>query len=228
MQRQAGFTLLELMIVVTIIAIIAGIAIPNVLSSRLTANETAAIATLRSISTAQAQFQASAKADIDVDGTGEFGGFREMTARWDIRANPATGKCIPPVLSASFREVAGGSDGAVGRSGYLFRILLPSDTGLAVCVDGDATNFVNVDTDLAETTWCCYAWPLNHGSSGNRTFCMTQAGDIMASEDSSYSGTTPTGLNWAAAFRSSRDSSITGMPATGTRGYDGNFWVQVN
>ena len=66
-RRLAGFTLIELMIVVAIIAIIAAIAIPNLLSARLNANETAAVATLRNISSAQAQFQATAKADAARD-----------------------------------------------------------------------------------------------------------------------------------------------------------------
>lgn len=46
---QAGFTLVEIMIVVAIIALLAAIAIPNVLRGRTTANESAAIGNLRAL-----------------------------------------------------------------------------------------------------------------------------------------------------------------------------------
>ena len=49
---RKGFTLVEIMIVVAIIALLAAIAIPNLLRARLNANEAAAISALRTTSTA--------------------------------------------------------------------------------------------------------------------------------------------------------------------------------
>ena len=50
--NRKGFTLVEIMIVVAIIALLAAIAIPNLLSARMTANTAAAKANVRSLSTA--------------------------------------------------------------------------------------------------------------------------------------------------------------------------------
>ena len=57
--KARGFTLVEIMIVVAIIALIAAIAIPNLLRARHNANETAAIGTMRTLSTACESFRAA-------------------------------------------------------------------------------------------------------------------------------------------------------------------------
>ena len=58
-RNRSGFTLVEIMIVVMIIALLSAIAIPNLLRARVTANDASAQAALKTLSTAMETFGAT-------------------------------------------------------------------------------------------------------------------------------------------------------------------------
>jgi len=228
-----GLTLIELMVVTAVIATIASIAIPNLLGARVTANEATAVATLRTIATAQAQFQASVRVDTDEDGVGEFGYFGEISGATTVRdrfggvAGPAI---TTPILAATFRSV---ENRVVNRGGYLFGMFLPDAAGVGVpeAVSGGADPGNLPDRDHAETSWCCYAWPTTDGVTGTRVFFVNQNGDIVQSKNDganqAYSGA-GAGPEPDAAFVSpAMDDSILGTVAVGTTGADGGRWVRI-
>src|ERR1700692_1599459 len=57
--KQKGFSLIELLIVVAIILIIAAIAIPNLMRSKMAANEASAVASVRTLNTAAVTYSAT-------------------------------------------------------------------------------------------------------------------------------------------------------------------------
>ncbi len=71
-ENNAGMTLLELMIVVSVVAILVALAIPSLTDSRKVTNESATIAALRNLCSAQEMYR---------NRFGVYGGFDELAAR---------------------------------------------------------------------------------------------------------------------------------------------------
>jgi type IV pilus assembly protein PilA len=74
-----GFTLIELLIVVSIILILAGLAIPDLMKSRLAADQASAVSSLRTITSAEITYSST-----------YGGGFSSTLADLDGSANPST------------------------------------------------------------------------------------------------------------------------------------------
>ncbi len=119
MKKQKGFSLIELLIVVAIILIIAAIAIPNLLRSRMAANEASAVGSIRSINTAAVTYSSTYPS---VGYPSSLGVLAPAAS-----ASSATADLIDSVL-------AGGT-----KSGYMF-VVAPNGTGTPLTgysVNGD-------------------------------------------------------------------------------------------
>lgn len=194
--RLRGFTLIELMIVVAIIAIIAAIAIPNLLRSRMSANEAAAIAGVKACCEAQEIYR---RTDYDSDGVLEYS-FRmhDDLSLYETAAGLGDIALISSAIAHAERQSTVGSHmDAVPYAGYLYRIQRdyenPSGQTVNWYVGG---NFTTGNLTLG---YAFYAAPASYDGTGRNSFTCSNQGVVYQKDLESW--------NWGSLNVHSVDST---------------------
>ncbi|HEY4904727.1 MAG TPA: prepilin-type N-terminal cleavage/methylation domain-containing protein [Candidatus Sulfotelmatobacter sp.] len=150
MRTQTGFSLIELLIVVAIILIIAAIAIPNLLQARIAANESSAVGSLHTLTSAEITYFTAYPTAGYANNLAQLGGAAPCTPA------PATACIIDNFLATAI-------PGGVGKSGYYFLA-----TG---SITGGATY---------NTAYVVAGSPIRVNSTGNRDFCSANDGVLRS------------------------------------------------
>ena len=159
--KQKGFSLIELLIVVAIILIIAAIAIPNLIRSRMAANEASAVACLRTLTTAMVSYSSTY-------GNGNPPDLLSLQSPGTNPADCAHAGLVDDVLAG---KINGGTPTTFTKSGYNFQYTtigqpLAMPTLTPPCSGpGFAQSSIN-------------ALPVSVGGTGSRGFLIDNTGVI--------------------------------------------------
>ena len=139
--KQKGFSLIELLIVVAIILIIAAIAIPNLIRSKMAANEASAVATIRSVNTAEVVYSSTYAIPnvfaLALQDLGDGG----VTANCAPAKTPTnTSACL--IDSAVENALVGGTPGY--KSGYQLLYTTPTAGSYTINADPVTVNSTGV------------------------------------------------------------------------------------
>ena len=194
--KNQGFTLIELMIVVAIIAIIAAIAIPNLLRSRMAANEVAAIAACKSFASAEEIYR---RTDYNQDGILEYS--QHLNGNNSLLETVAGSGDLALIdrsfanAEATFAGATPTFTGPIGapKAGYCFEVLVGIDAASEGGI-GQQQSFLNA-TNQMTLGYALYAAPFQYDGSGRNHFQIKNDGTIYQQDMANiYSATAATGL----------------------------------
>ncbi len=221
--RCRGLTLVELMVVVAVIGILAGLVVPGFVQGRVAANEGAVVGTLRAVSTGQFKFKTMGLVDTNSNGGYEYGTMREMTGGTTLRGSNGD-RLSPNLLPMSLDHID--ANGRFLKHGYYFQLYLPNASGDGV--PETTGGIASIDANNSEGYWTMLAWPVSTPNSGLATYFVNQQGEIVKTKTGGYTGLGDMPAPGAALVGTSGETQIVSTDlAVNEVGADGNTWTSV-